>query len=326
MVFKKRLAYQLLAAVLVIATTWGCSSDPPPKPPPEVEKAVEEGGTELPVIEGGVEDATEETPGNSKESTKGEKPAENEDEEGEEDEKEKCVAQPWATLKGRFVYDGKAPAVVKLNVNKDPVVCTKIHPIDEVITVGEDGGLAHVIVWVRTKEIDIHPDYAKGDPPVVTLDNLNCKFTPHVAAVRTGQVLELGNSDPIGHNSLGTCRENPPFNDNIPPGAKLPKKFEKAERLPFPVACGSHPWMKSYVLVQDHPYMSVSALDGSFELANLPAGVDLEFQVWHETGYIQEVTKDGAKTAWKRGRFEVKLENGQELNLGNLLVDPDELK
>ncbi|MFP6613649.1 MAG: hypothetical protein VB835_15160 [Pirellulales bacterium] len=235
-------------------------------------------------------------------------------------------AQQWATLKGRFVYSGKAALAAKLNVTKDVAVCTKVHPIEEVITVGKGGGLANVIVWVRTKGIDVHPKYNEGDPPVVTLDNRNCRFAPHVVGVRTGQVLELSNSDPVGHNTLGTCRANTPFNDNFPPGTKLSKKFTAAERLPFPVACGSHPWMKAYVLVQDHPYMTVSDLDGGFQLVNLPAGVDLELQVWHETGYIQEVTKGGAKTAWKRGRFEVKLESGQQLDFGNLLVAPDELK
>jgi len=235
-----------------------------------------------------------------------------------------AVAAEWGTLKGRFVYDGKAPVAVKCNVTKDIEVCTKNHPVEETITVGPNGGLANVCVWVRTKGVATHPQYDAKPLPVV-FDNKDCKFTPHIAAVRTGQTLQLSNSDPVAHNSLATCRLNESFNHNIPPGAKLDVTFANAERLPVTVQCGSHPWMKAYLLIQDHPYMAVSATDGSFEIVNLPAGVELEFQVWHDTGYIINVTENGKKTAWKGGRFTAKLVPGEN-DLGDLLVSPEELE
>jgi len=69
MVFKKRLAYYVLAAVLVIAPTWGCSDSPAPKPPPEAQQAEEEGGLDIPVVQTGVEEGT---PEDSKQPTEGE--------------------------------------------------------------------------------------------------------------------------------------------------------------------------------------------------------------------------------------------------------------
>jgi hypothetical protein len=234
------------------------------------------------------------------------------------------LAAEWGTLKGRFVYDGKAPVAQKCNVTKDIEVCTKNHPLEELITVGPSGGLANVCVWVRTKGVATHPQYDAKPQPVV-FDNKNCRFTPHIAAVRTGQDLTLSNSDPVAHNSLATCRVNESFNHNLPPGAKLDVKFTNAERLPVTVQCGSHPWMKAYLLIQDHPYMAVSATDGSFEIVNLPAGVPLEFQVWHDTGYITSVTENGKKSEWKLGRFTATLKPGDN-DLGDLLVSPEELE
>jgi hypothetical protein len=236
-----------------------------------------------------------------------------------------AVAEQWGTLRGTFIYDGKPPKPMKLKVNPGIAVCGNLPIFGEVITVGKNGGLKNIVLWVRTKDVDVHPKYDKV--PSVILDNRNCAFTPHVVAVRTGQLLEITNSDPIGHNALITTRVNRPQPGRaFPPGGKLQMKFSSAERLPCIVACGDHSWMKAYVLIQDHPYMSVSGIDGTFELVNLPAGVDLEIQVWHETGYIQEITIGGKKTAWKRGRFEVNLEAGQELDFGKLLVAPKELE
>ncbi len=36
--------------------------------------------------------------------------------------------------------------------------------------------------------------------------------------------------------------------------------------------CDVHPWMFAYVTVADSPYFAVSAKDGTFKIANVPAG------------------------------------------------------
>ena len=54
----------------------------------------------------------------------------------------------WGNLKGKFVYDGKAPAPQKLNVAKEPM-CTEHNPVDESLLVGPDGGLKNVVIFVH---------------------------------------------------------------------------------------------------------------------------------------------------------------------------------
>ena len=106
-------------------------------------------------------------------------------------------ADEWGTLKGRFIYDGKAPTPIKLDVSKE-AACASHNLVDESLVVGDDGGLANVVVHVylgRGKKISkIHPDEdAKIKEPVV-LNNYHCRFDPHITLVRKNQTLTIKNS------------------------------------------------------------------------------------------------------------------------------------
>ena len=47
------------------------------------------------------------------------------------------------------------------------------------------------------------------------------------------------------------------------------------------IVCDIHSWMVSYVGVESHPFYAVSAADGSFKIANVPAGKQT-VRIWHE--------------------------------------------
>lgn len=225
-------------------------------------------------------------------------------------------AAGWGSLKGRFVLDGQLPQLAPLVVTKDQY-CIDKHPEDESVVVGDDGALANVVVYVRLGRrdtIDVHPDFAPQlDEPVV-LDNLGCHFVPHVTLLRTGQPLVLKNSDPVGHNTnVGM------FNQIIPAGGSTPTKIDRGAALPLPVTCNIHPFMKGYVLVQGHPYMAVSAEDGSFEIRNLPAG-KREFTFWHEAAGLVKNLKVGNGKTERRGNVELTIADGQALDLGEIKV------
>jgi hypothetical protein len=57
----------------------------------------------------------------------------------------------------------------------------------------------------------------------------------------------------------------------------------------------SHSWMHAYLIVLDHPFVSVSDDQGNVEIKDLPAGNELVFRVFHESfaGAIPEVEIDG---------------------------------
>ena len=235
--------------------------------------------------------------------------------------------QTWGTLRGRFVYDGEPPAAQKANVNKDADVCGKTPLVAEDLLVDPSGGVANVGIWLVSKDVEEHPELGATPDAVVMLDNKNCRFEPYLGVVRVGQTLRLHNSDPVSHNvNGGSFRKNTPFNDNLPPEASVDKVFQGEERLGVPLSCGSHGWMKSYLLVKKTPYIAVSGEDGTFEIRNLPAGEKLEFKTWHApSGYITEPKLAGKATKWKRGQFEVMVKEGDN-DLGDIVVSPKDLK
>ena len=212
-------------------------------------------------------------------------------------------AASWGDLTGKLVLDGAAPARVKLSITKDQEVCGKMDLFDEGLEVGDGGGIANIAIYVITKEVDVHPDYAATAEAEVVLDNKGCRFEPHLLGIRLSQKLKLTNSDPIGHNvnlqPLGDVAINP----LIPGGGDSGYQFKRAQTRPVPVSCNIHPWMKGYVLPRDNPYFAVTAADGTFTIKNLPAG-KIEFQVWHELpGYVDTAT-------WKKGKFEMEIKPG----------------
>lgn len=219
----------------------------------------------------------------------------------------------WATLKGQFIYGGDAPASAKLTPTKDVEVCGKNELFNEELVVNkENKGIANIVIWAYKPKGGVHPDYKSTEEDTVKMDNVFCRFEPHVVAVRTGQTFQVGNPDPVGHNSLINFIKNPQVNPLIPPMGKIDLKLKKAEIIPVSVSCSIHPWMKGIVLVQDHPYMAVTDKDGKFEIKGLPAG-KLTLKVWQEkAGYIQDVEIDGKKGSWKKGKYVLNLKKDEE--------------
>ena len=78
------------------------------------------------------------------------------------------------------------------------------------------------------------------------------------------------------------------------------------------------------MLPRDDKYFAVTKDDGTFEIANLPAGEDVEIQVWHEhgSGPGGALVLDRKELKWTgKGRFKVKLEPDETTDL-ELKVPP----
>lgn len=231
-------------------------------------------------------------------------------------------AAEWASLKGRFVFDGTPPVPVEITADKDVEVCGKHKLVNEELVVSDDKGIANVVLFVRSKGVSVHPDLvdgSKADP--VVLDNKDCRFQPHVGFVQTGQTLTIKNSDTVGHNSNIATMKNSPSNSLVPSNGSSDVTFSRDEAIPASVTCNIHPWMKAYLVIRPNPYGGVSGADGSFEIENLPVGEELEFQLWHEKGgYLDEFTLGGKKASAKRGRIDFTVEEGGT-DLGDIVVD-----
>ena len=230
-------------------------------------------------------------------------------------------AQQFGNLTAKFVVTGTPPTAAKLVIDKDREVCGKHNLVDERVVVSKGGGLANVVVFLTTtgtQKPPENPELKKAMPAEVVLDNVNCRFSPHVLVMTTDQKLAITNSDPVGHNSKGDLFNNPAFNVLIPAKGKVVQSFTKAEKIPAGVGCNIHPWMRSYLLIRDNPYNGVSDEEGNLKIEGIPAG-EWSFTVWHETGYI-EGQKKGKSLGWKRGKVTVKIEPGKDTDLGTIEV------
>ncbi len=233
-----------------------------------------------------------------------------------------AFADEWGTIKGRFLYGGDAPSAAELKADKDVEVCGKHKLVNEELAVGADKGVANVVVFVRDKGVKVHPDAAaEAKAAKAVLDNKDCRFSPHVLVVQTGQPFVIKNSDTVGHNSNVATLKNPPSNSLIPAGSEQSIPFANEEAIPAQVTCNIHPWMKAWIVVRPNPYAAVSAADGSFEIKNVPAG-EVELQLWHEkAGYIGEITVGGKSEKIAKGRRKVKVE-AAGTNLGEMVLAP----
>ena len=183
------------------------------------------------------------------------------------------------TLKGHVKYDGKAPKKKKLRMDADPV-CGSSHSspvLSENFKMASDGSMAEALVYLKNVK------YNGGVPsePAV-LDQKGCIYVPHVFGMVAGQELLIKNSDATLHNIHSMPKVNKEFNFAMPKVVKKKKAtFSKAEPDPFYIKCDVHPWMKTWVLVSDHPYFAVTDAKGNFSIEGIPSGT-YEVVCWQE--------------------------------------------
>jgi len=230
-------------------------------------------------------------------------------------------AAEWATLKGRLIYDGTPPEPIKLEVNKDRYAFGSLGLTYERLVVGADRGLANVLVYIRTPNVDVHPDYEKHKTDNILLETRDGRFNPHIVLLRTTQNLQLENADSVAHSANFRMIANTPQNLLVLPGTSTVLRFPHEERLPCNVWDNIHSWMDGRIVVRENPYMTVTDSAGRFTLKDVPAGSELEFQLWHErAGYLKDLPFTGGKTDVK-GRFTLTLKPG-ETDLGEMKVPP----
>ena len=235
----------------------------------------------------------------------------------------------WGDLKLKFVLDGKPSAAAPIAVTKDPQFCGKHGLKDESVVIdAKTGAISNVVVFMyltsTAKKPKVHPDYSKVDGTEASLKNQNCRYQPRILTMMTSQTLLAANPDPVGHNTKIDTFDpaNPAQNFNLPAGAEVKHKFNVEERLPIPVSCSIHPWMKAYILIKDNPYMGVSDANGEVTIKNVPEG-SWRFRIWQETaGYISDA-KSSVKLS--KGRFDVTIKSGMN-DLGTFKVSADEFK
>jgi plastocyanin len=222
--------------------------------------------------------------------------------EGTAVEKPAAAALDPATLgavAGTILFAGKPPERVKIDMSMDPV-CS--------ITGGDNfaeqymvknGKVANVYVYIKSGPPAAMAATSATPSPVV-MDQIGCKYVPHVIALMRGGSVEFRNSDGTMHNihTLPMVEGSQPIDiSQGPKGTPQVKQFNQAEVM-LPVRCNNHPWMNAFINVSATPFFAVTDADGNFSIGGLPAGTYTLAAV-HEKmgGQTMTVTVEPKQTA-----------------------------
>jgi hypothetical protein len=241
----------------------------------------------------------------------------------------------WADLRIQFIYDAPEPPPRKRIAPLDGENCIpeSLMPLSEVLIVDpETMGIENIVLYLDPKnrsitKNDIHPDLRRPPAEPSVLDARGCAFEPHVFISQAGQKLRLMNSDQFGHNPNFNFFANDLETRMHPPGHTVELEFSKSEKAPSPIHCNIHPWMRAYVLVFDHPYTGISDRQGVLKIEKLPAGVPIDFKVWHESmeKSIDQVTLQDEPTLWPKGIVRWTLQPGMN-DMGVVKIKPEIFK
>jgi len=193
---------------------------------------------------------------------------------------EEIIVKDGATIRGAVKLEGTLPKLPALQITKYKEICKDVP--NESLSVGPGQGVRYAVVTLE----GVTKGKAVEKETVHELDNIKCRFSPHVQAASIGQFVLLKNSDPILHTAHALfANDQPQFNIGLYPGRTSRKPLIAAGLVK--IRCEVHPWMAAYIMVTEHPYHAVSDIYGEYELSDVPPGV-YQLKVWHESLGTQE--------------------------------------
>ena len=179
------------------------------------------------------------------------------------------------TIRGSVKVEGKIPKLPPLQITKYKEVCKDVP--NENLIVGPGQGLRYAVVTLE----GITKGKAVEKEAQHELDNVRCRFVPHVLAASVGQFLVMKNTDPILHTVHAFFTNGQPqFNVGLYPGRTSRKPLISPGVVK--IRCEVHPWMSAYLVVTEHPYHAVTDAYGEYLITDVPAG-SYKLKVWHES-------------------------------------------
>jgi hypothetical protein len=206
------------------------------------------------------------------------------------------------TIRGVVKARGKIPRLPPLPVSKFKEYCKNVP--DESLLARPDGALRYAVITLEGAT----SGKAVEREAVHELDNIGCRFVPHVQAATVGQFLVIKNSDPILHSVHAAFHNGQPdFNVGLFPGKVSRKPLIGAGLVK--IVCEVHPWMISYIVVTEHPYHAVTDAFGEYEIGEVPPG-RYRLKVWHERLGVLEKSVEVKGGAVAKVDFDLPVKEG----------------
>ena len=209
-----------------------------------------------------------------------------------------------------FKYKGPPP--VKKPIPIAPGCGVANVPDETLIVNPKNNGLKNVIAYIYTGRRGVNLPPQEPRNKVLKLTNAaNCTFQPHILTAQVGDTVQVLNPAAVGHNANFGFFKNQAVAAMVPVKGALNVKLKQPEPAVIPVSCNIHPWMKSHLLVVDHPYFASSDDNGVLRIKDIPVGKKLVFRAWHETlTFKNKIWINGKADKWKSNKFEVDIDPG----------------
>jgi hypothetical protein len=189
------------------------------------------------------------------------------------------------SVSGTLDYDGPLPPDTIIRPSLDQNVCGTQILARRVARSGSRIGGA--LVWIT--------NIRSGKPLPLErrfeLTNDDCALDPYIQVIYTTSTLNVGTEDRALHTNRfinvgsGVVEAIAPFNDA---GEVVPIDHVFKEQGEREVVCEQHPWTRAWVAVLDHPYSATTAMNGSFNIPDVPAG-RYRVRAWHPNlGYADD--------------------------------------
>jgi hypothetical protein len=179
-------------------------------------------------------------------------------------------------VSGFVRYGGVPASPATVAITKDREVCGAAPVYDQSLVVGQDRGLANVVVSLT----DMAHGYPLRPAPAVRFDQKGCQYIPHVLVFPAGSTVVILNSDGILHNIHTESAVNPVI-DLAQPGFKkqIRVTIEKPEIIK--VTCDAHNWMEGWWYVTGTPYYALTDDHGRYAINRVPPGT-YTMRIWQE--------------------------------------------
>jgi hypothetical protein len=186
-------------------------------------------------------------------------------------------------IRGKVHVGNAIPMVKRMQIFKDQKICGTRHRDIPLIQVSGDG-LLNTVVYLE----NISSGKAfRAASKKITINQLGCRFIPHLSVMANGGEIEVINSDTILHNIhtyeiVGNTNFST-FSVSQPQrGDMVTKRIELKRSVGMKVMCDAHDFMRGFVFVARNPYYAVVNGDGEFFIDDVPPGT-YSIRSWHGT-------------------------------------------
>jgi hypothetical protein len=179
------------------------------------------------------------------------------------------------TLVGRIA--GGAPVDTTIAPTRDADICK---PFTETLVPSLDGGVGRAVVWLEGVVTGPADDAPRRVPLVLD----RCRLEPRLQRVAVGGTVMVNGRDAIfARLQFVTVGQTTPLTTVLlsDVGQVVPVSAATGRPGLIRLQDDRHPWIRAWLVVSPHPFVSITEPDGRFAFDGVPPG-RYELVAWHE--------------------------------------------